>query len=279
MKKDTKKEEIKKENVEKKSKEVKEEKIKSKKSEIKEKESISEEKVDKSILKDQTNNKKEKQENEIKEEENKEKKPLKLKEAIKFLRTQEKRNFNQTLDLIINLKKYDARKQPINSFVYIPHPIEKKIAAFLTRKFNFIDVITKEEFDLFKTPREIKKLAKKYDMFIAAAPLMTLIASKFGRALGPAGKMPSPNLGVVTKEDEETIKQVLEKMKKAVKVRTKERSIKVAVGKESMSDEELEENIKTAIASIIDLLPQKKENVKNVLIKFTMTKPVQVEYE
>jgi ribosomal protein L1 len=63
-----------------------------------------------------------------------------------------------------------------------------------------------------KDPSKLDNLVKEYDFFIANAKLMPTVATTFGRVLGPASKMPSPQLGVVMNEDEKTIKEVLEKI-------------------------------------------------------------------
>ena len=99
----------------------------------------------------------------------------------------------------------------------------------------------------------------------------------FGKALGPAGKMPSPQLGVVTQETPEVIKALVERISRSVKLRAKEPSIKVPIGKESMKDEQIMANIEEVYKAVINALPNKKENVKNVKVKLTMTKPVVVE--
>ena len=179
---------------------------------------------------------------------------------------------------MLNLQKFDNRKDSLNSYIQIPNVFERKIAAFLTTNVKGVDVIRRDTFESYKTLRDAKRLAKKYDMFIAAAPLMGQVATKFGRALGPSGKMPSPQLGIITKEDENTIKDLMEKMKKSIKVRTKEGVVKIGIGKESMSNEELKQNIESAIKGAIEFLPQKNDNVKNILIKFTMTPSVKIDY-
>jgi large subunit ribosomal protein L1 len=196
--------------------------------------------------------------------------------ALKELRKSKKRKFVQTVDLIVNLQKFDSRKDSINSFIQLPNIYERKIGAFLTTNVKGIDVVLKDSFDSYKNIRDSKRLAKSYDMFIASAPLMGQLATKFGRALGPSGKMPSPQLGIILKEDEETIKKLIDKMKRAVKIKTKERVIKIGVGKEDMSDEALKQNIEAAVKGITELLPQKNDNLKEILIKFTMTPPVKI---
>jgi large subunit ribosomal protein L1 len=202
---------------------------------------------------------------------------MEILEALKELRKDDKRKFMQTLDLIVNLQKIDIRTQALNSFVEVPHPSERKVCAILSKKSKIIDTITEDEFNKYKEAKDMKKLAKKYDFFIASAPLMSKVASKFGRVLGPVGKMPSPQAGIVTKEDEDVVKAEVEKMQRMVRVRTKEKSVKLPLGREDMSDEELKENVESVVNSLINLLPIGKENIKDILIKFTMTKPVKVE--
>jgi len=202
---------------------------------------------------------------------------MEIEKALAELRKDEnKRKFVQSVDLIINLKDFDLRREAINTFIQIPNPTEKKICGFLTRKSKFVDTITKEEFDKYKEPKEIKKLAKSYDFFIAVASLMPEIATKFGRILGPMGKMPSPRAGIIESDDDESVRQMVEKMKKLIRVRSKENSLKILVGKEDMPDEKLKENITAVIQAIENILPKKKENIKNILLKFTMTKPVRI---
>jgi large subunit ribosomal protein L1 len=196
--------------------------------------------------------------------------------SLQELRTQEKKKFSQTADLIINLRNFDVKREAINIFVNLPHKIKDvKAAAFLTAKSKIIDTILKVEFDRYKG-KTAKKLAKEYDFFIAHASLMPAIATTFGKYLGPVGKMPSPQLGILTKEDDAAIKEVLGRAETSVRIKTKEPSIKLSIGKESMKDEEIAENVLAIYNALVNVLPRKKENVRDVLIKFTMSKPVKL---
>jgi ribosomal protein L1 len=62
-----------------------------------------------------------------------------------------------------------------------------------------------------------------------------------------------------------------------MKIRVKEAAIKVSVAKESMPDEKILENILAIYRGIVNALPVKKDNVRKVMIKLTMSKPIQVE--
>lgn len=201
-----------------------------------------------------------------------------LKQALEELRKEKKRKFSQTLDLIVNLKGVDLRRDNISFVASIPHKLkEKNICGFLEEKNPAVKTITKVEFEKYKDKDALKELVDKYDFFIANAKLMPAVATTFGKALGPAGKMPSPQLGIIMDEKPEIIKALIEKISRSVKLRAKEASMKIAVGKEDMSDEAIMENVRAVYASIVNSLPKKDENVKNVKVKFTMSKPVSVE--
>ena len=197
--------------------------------------------------------------------------------ALKELREQEKRNFEQGVDLIVNMKKIDIKKTPINTFVHIPHKIrDRKVCAFLNKKNANVSTIIKDEFERYKDKKNVKKLARQYEFFIASANLMPAVATTFGRVLGTLGKMPSPQLGVITSEDNETINSILNKIGNNVRIKAKEASIKVLVGREGMKDEEIAENAIAIYNSIFSILPNKNDNIKSVLIKFTMSKPKKI---
>ena len=201
----------------------------------------------------------------------------KLLNALSELRKDKERKFDQTVDLIVNLQKFDVKKNQVNVFINVPHKIkDKKIAGFLESKNANVETITQAEFKSYVDKKKLKNLVKKFDFFIAQGNLMPKVATTFGRALGPAGKMPSPQLGIILNADDKTIEELKKKINHSVKIRTKEASIKLAVGKQSMKNEELIENIITIYNTILKNLPREKENVKNIELKFTMTKPKKI---
>jgi len=197
--------------------------------------------------------------------------------ALKELRQGEKRKFNQTVDLIINLKNYDLRIKPINLFIELPHVFkENKVCGFLEANNPDVDrVIGKLELPKINDKKEIKNIGKDYDFFISSIKLMPQIANSFGKILGPLGKMPNPKFGgVIAKEEPAIIKDVVSKLRKMIILRPKELSIKVAVGKENMKDEEINDNINAIYNALMTSIT--RENIKSMMIKLTMSKPVRV---
>jgi len=170
------------------------------------------------------------------------------------------------------------KRDNIATVITLPNKFkDKNVCGFLNNPSKVVKTITKLDFPKYKEKKDLKKLIKEYDAFIASAQLMPAVATVFGKVLGPAGKMPSPQLGVVMQETDAAITELVGKISKSIRVKAKEPSIKIVVAKDDMSDEKIMENIKASYFGIVDALPTKRENVKNVMIKLTMSKPIKVE--
>ena len=194
-----------------------------------------------------------------------------------------KRNFKQTIDIIINLKQIDIKKQdqkidtfltlnqtkgkPIKTCIFLDKQLEPKA------KDKFTKIIIKEEFSKWTDKKELKKLAKSYDFFIAQANLMVQIAGTFGKYLGPLGKMPNPKAGCVVTMDSD-LDFLADKLQKTIRLITKNEPIlKASVGDQEMPDEQIADNILNIYNHITNNLPQHELNIKSVLIKFSMSPP------
>lgn len=203
---------------------------------------------------------------------------MELENALKEIRKGDKRKFAQTVDLLISLKGMDMRRDSVNVISTIPHVFsEKRVCGFLENKSDLVKTVTKVEFDKYKDKKALKLLVRDYDFFIASAKVMPAVATAFGKSLGPTGKMPTPQLGVLMQETPEAIKALLARISKSIKIKAKEPAIRVAIGKETMSDEHLAQNIRTVYNDIVNVLPAKKENIRKVMIKLTMGAPIKVE--
>jgi large subunit ribosomal protein L1 len=209
---------------------------------------------------------------------------MKFSEAITELRTKtEKRNFEQTLDLIINLRDFDLKRDHLNVAIILPFPYKKKkIAAFLENESfgaGVDHVISKSDIEKIDD-NEASKLARGYDFFIASAKLMPLIAKHLGKSLGIAGKMPDPALGaVLVQESSEAVAAAARKLEKTVRIRAKEASLKIAIGKETTPDDQIEKNASAILNSVIAALPKGEYNIRSVILKFTMSPTVKVKMD
>nr|MBA4405465.1 hypothetical protein [Nanoarchaeum sp.] len=209
-------------------------------------------------------------------------------ESIKKLREiSPKRKFNQTLDISVNVAKLDIKnpEQKIDVFVQLPHKLSKepKVCALVDRELStkaktFDKCIVREEFvNYSKDKKELKKLSREYDYFVAQANLMAEVGSVFGRVLAPLGKMPNPKAGCIVPPTAD-LEPLAKRLKTTVRLITKEQLvIKAIAGTENMSDDDLAENILAVHGALLHKFPQgEKVNMKSFLIKFTMSPSVQI---
>lgn len=193
------------------------------------------------------------------------------------------KKFNQTVDLILNIQEIDmkAPEGKIQEVVELPHATGKpnKIVvvasgelAMKARHANADKVIERGDLDaLAGKKKDLRKLASDYDVFIAEAPMMAMVGKTLGPVLGPRGKMPIP---VPPAAD---VVPLLAKHRKTVVVRMRSQPIiQVSVGSESMSDDELYDNVNAVLRVLDGKLKRGLKNVKNVYIKTAMGEPVKI---
>ncbi|MDY6761463.1 MAG: 50S ribosomal protein L1 [Candidatus Nanohaloarchaea archaeon] len=191
------------------------------------------------------------------------------------------RNFVQSVDLVVNLRDLDL-DDPDNRFsteINLPHSRsdETKICVIgetITADADNADrTVSPDELDeLIEDEAAAKDLAEEYDFFIAEAPLMPKIGRELGSVLGPRNKMPEPV------EPGEDPSDRIEELRSAVSLSLKEHpSIKCKVGDEAMDADALAANAKTIYNAVVEGLPRGDHNVKDVLLKYTMSSPVEVD--
>lgn len=209
--------------------------------------------------------------------------------ALGKLRKEEKRNFKQSVDLIVNLKGIDLKKpeEQVDIWIQLPHKKPKKVrigalvgAELIEQAKTVCDgAVLHDDFKKFKDKKALKKLANDFDFFIAQANIMPDVAKIFGRVFGPRGKMPNPKAGCVVPPNA-NLKTLVEKLQKTLHLTAKiDLAVKCPVGSEEMTDEQVVANSLTVYNAVVNTLPQEEQNIKNVMLKFTMSKPVLVQKE
>lgn len=195
-----------------------------------------------------------------------------------------KRNFNQSVELILTLQDIDMKSPGgrLQENVELPHPPQgkpNKICVIATgelalkaKRANVDLVIDRAELEaLAGKKKEMRKIANEYDFFLAEAPLMPLVGKILGAALGPRGKMPVP---VPPNAD---IESLLNKYRKTVIIRMRNQPvIQCRVGTENMKEEELVENIQTVLKVVEGKMKKGIKNIKAIHIKTTMGAPVKI---
>ena len=197
-----------------------------------------------------------------------------------------KRNFIQSLELIISLHNIDTKKKEfnINEGIFLPHTFTRPptICVFassgmaLKAKRGGADrVIERDELDKLATlKREVRKISQNYTFFLAEASLMPYIGKIFGPYLGPKGKMPSPFL------PNTPIEEMITKYRSATRIRSRNQlSILCKIGDEKMEDDKIAENSLVVIGAVMKKLPLGSKNIKNLEVKLTMGPTVELPIE
>jgi large subunit ribosomal protein L1 len=195
-----------------------------------------------------------------------------------------KREFNQSVELIVKLREIDLKRPEnrLNESVELPNSLDKEtkicvIASgdLATRaKAGQADlVLAREDLDkLGKDKKATRKLATEYDYFIAEAPLMPLVGKTIGPILGPRGKMPTPV------PPNAPIDQIVNSHRKLIRVRVRDQPVvQCRIGTEKMPDEKIAENALAVFSRVEAKLERGAKNIRQVLVKTTMGKPVKVQ--
>ncbi|QXO95263.1 50S ribosomal protein L1 [Methanospirillum purgamenti] len=194
------------------------------------------------------------------------------------------RKFTESVDMTINLKNIDMSqpKNRIDETILLPNGNGRvvKIAVLgsgdivtQARESGVELIMGPEEIErLGGAPREARKVASEHQFFLAETQVMSLVGRWLGPRLGPRGRMPQPIPAGVD------IRPIVERLRKSVKVRTKDKmSFSLKVGTTSMSEEEVAENIDAILKRILGKLEMGDFQVRSVYVKTTMGPSVKVE--
>merc|ERR1711951_344432 len=119
-----------------------------------------------------------------------------------------------------------------------------------------------------KNKKLVKKLAKKYNAFMASDTLIKQIPRLLGPGLNKAGKFPT----MITHADD--MESKVNDLKATIKFQMKKvLCLSVAVGNVEMTEDQLIENVRLAMNFLVSLLKKHWQNVKSLHVKSTMGKP------
>ncbi|KAM0697121.1 hypothetical protein Q7P36_003192 [Cladosporium allicinum] len=201
-----------------------------------------------------------------------------VQELLKYSNEEKKRNFLETVELQIGLKNYDPqRDKRFSGTVKLPRVPRPNMAICILgdqhdidrAKHGGVDAMSAEDLKkLNKNKKLIKKLARKYDAFVASDALIKQIPRLLGPGLSKAGKFPTP---VSHNED---LSAKITDVKSTIKFQLKKvLCMGVAVGNVDMTDEELVGNVMLSINYLVSLLKKGWQNVGSLTLKASMSPP------
>lgn len=174
---------------------------------------------------------------------------LSLKEAVAILKKIRFANFDESVELHLNVDKVGLKGE-----VELPHSTGKSV------KVAVVDE---------KILEEIEKGKINFDVLITHPSFMPKLV-KYAKILGPKGLMPNPKAGTISEKPEEVVK----KFQKGVlrwKTEPKFPLIHQMIGKISAEEKNLVENASAFIKSV------GVAHIKSAFIKTTMSPAVKIE--
>mmetsp|Transcript_31592 Transcript_31592/g.66908 ORF Transcript_31592/g.66908 Transcript_31592/m.66908 type:complete len:231 (+) Transcript_31592:167-859(+) len=186
-----------------------------------------------------------------------------------------KRNFTETVEIQITLKNYDPQRDKRFSGTFrlptIPRPNIKCCmlgnAAHCEQADRIgIDHMSVDDLKkLNKNKKLVKKLAKKYDFFLASDNMIKQIPRLLGPGLTKAGKFPTL---LASGED---MQEKVDEVKSTIKFQMKKvMCLNVAVGNVAMEKQEIIVNTQLASNFLASLLKKQWQNIGQIYIKSTM---------
>eukprot|EP00958_Prasinococcus_capsulatus_P017972 scaffold2065_cov359-Prasinococcus_capsulatus_cf.AAC.3 len=191
---------------------------------------------------------------------------------------EKKRGFLETVELQIGLKNYDPQKDKrFSGTIALPHIPRPKLKICMLgdavhcekAKTLGIDAMSVDDLKkLNKNKKLVKKLAKKYNVFLASESVIKMIPRLLGPGLNKAGKFPTP---VSANAD---VEATIDEVKKNIKFQLKKvLCMGVAVGNVSLTEREIFQNVQMAVNFLVSLLKKNWQNVKALYLKTSMGKP------
>ncbi len=202
----------------------------------------------------------------------------------KAVQSAPKRNFIESVDLVVNLKNVDLSqpKNRINESVVLPNGRGKPTKIGVFARGDLAIKAKEAGADLLLSPEEIAKLSgdkkqirtltRDIDFFVAEAPLMPSIGKSFGPILGPKGKMPDP---IPSSADPAPL---IGRLRRTVKIRSKDRpTFHALVGSVDQGSDVIAANVEAILNTVRSRLENGAQNIGSVYVKTTMGPAVRVE--
>ena len=202
-------------------------------------------------------------------------------EAIELVKQTGKAKFDETVELSIRLG-VDPRHadQQVRGAVVLPHGTGKTVRVLVFAKGPKAEEAKAAGADFVGDMDMVQKIQQEnwfgFDVCVATPDMMGVVG-RIGRILGPKGLMPNPKSGTVTMDVAKAVKDVKQgkidfKVDKAGIVHT-------SIGKVSFTEDQIFDNAKEFIQTIIKLKPAaaKGTYLKSVFISSTMSKGIKVD--
>ncbi|MCE9652668.1 MAG: 50S ribosomal protein L1 [Nitrosarchaeum sp.] len=190
-----------------------------------------------------------------------------------------KKKFKQSVEMILVFKDIDVKKGfALNEVVQLPKTSSPATVCIMAtgdmgqkaKDAKADAVVGAEQLEKFAADkRGSRKFINKYDFFLADTQIMPAVGKVLGQLLGPRGKMPTPV------PFNASIESFLTRFRSSIKVRARATlAMSCKIGDESMENSDLAVNAHAVLSAVEKKLPNGEKNLKRIIIKTTMGKPI-----
>lgn len=203
-----------------------------------------------------------------------------LEDSLRLVKDTARAKFDETVEMAIRLG-VDPRQadQNVRGTVNLPHGMGKTVRVLAFAKGEKEKEAQEAGADFVGSDELIKKINEGWFDFdkTVATPDMMAAVGRIGKVLGPRGLMPNPKTGTVTVDIGKAVREI-----KAGKLEfrvDKAGIIHVAVGKASFGPEQLIDNAKAVLMSILRAKPASAKGnfVRGVTVSTTMGPGIKVD--
>ena len=188
---------------------------------------------------------------------------------------EKKRKFLETIELQAVLKNYDVNKDKrFAGSIKLPNIPRPNLSVCILGDAYHVEEAQKNDVPymdvealkaLNKDKKKVKKLANKYDAFLASQAIMKQIPRLLGPTMHKLGKFPT------LMERTESITDKIDDIRRNVKFQLKKvLTIGVAVANVELSEQQIYANVQIAVNFLVSLLKKNWQNIKTLHVKSTM---------
>merc|ERR1711871_1236790 len=204
--------------------------------------------------------------------------PDRLREVITSIlegSKEKKRKFLETVELQVVLKNYDTNKDKrFAGSIKLPNIPRPNLSVCILGDAYHVEEAQKNDVPymdveslkaLNKDKKKVKKLACKYDCFLASQSVMKQIPRLLGPTMHKLGKFPS------LLERSESIADKIDDLRRNVKFQLKKvLTMGVAIANVGLDEQQIYANTQITINFLVSLLKKSWQNIKTLHIKSTM---------
>ena len=203
-----------------------------------------------------------------------------LEDGLSLVKETARAKFNETVEMAVRLG-VDPRQadQNVRGTVRLPHGMGKTVRVLAFAKGEKEKEAQEAGADFVGAEDLIKKISDGWFDFdkAVATPDMMAAVGRIGKVLGPRGLMPNPKTGTVTVDIGKAVKEI-----KAGKLEfrvDKAGIVHVPVGKASFNPEQLIDNARAVLVSILRAKPAsaKGNYVRGVTVSTTMGPGIKID--